>query len=73
MTVEKPFTSLQAFHDYVGRYREIGISEFVFYRLPDEGHPVMPDKGLNGVCITNRDMLERIADDAIPAIGANGV
>lgn len=73
LTADKPFASTQAFHDYVGRYREVGISEFIFYWLPNEGHPVMPEKGLNGVCIANRDMLERIANEAIPAIRAKGV
>ena len=68
VTADKPFASLQAFHDFVGRYQEIGISEFIFYWLPEEGHPVMAEKGLNGVCITSRDMLERIATEAIPAL-----
>lgn len=72
MTTEKPFASLQAFHDYVGSYREVGISEFIFYWLPEGGHPVMPEKGLNGVAITSRDMLDRIASEAIPAIRAKG-
>lgn len=70
VTADKPFASLQAFHDFVGRYQEIGISEFIFYWLPEEGHPVMAEKGLNGVCITSREMLERIATEAIPAIKA---
>jgi alkanesulfonate monooxygenase SsuD/methylene tetrahydromethanopterin reductase-like flavin-dependent oxidoreductase (luciferase family) len=68
VTTDKPFASVQAFHDYVGSYQEIGISEFVFYWLPESGHPVMPEKGLNGVAITSRDMLDRIATEAIPAI-----
>ena len=70
LTGDKPFASLQAFHDFVGRYQEIGIDELIFYWIPEEGHPVMPEKGLNGVCITNREMLERIATEAIPAIKA---
>ena len=70
MTAEKPFASLQAFHDYVGRYQEVGINEFIFYWLPEDGHPVMPEKGLNGVCITSRAMLERIATEAIPVLRA---
>lgn len=72
MTIEKPFASLQAFHDFVGRYREIGIDEFIFYWLPEDGHPVMPEKGLNGVAITSRDMLESVATEAIPAIRSKG-
>jgi alkanesulfonate monooxygenase SsuD/methylene tetrahydromethanopterin reductase-like flavin-dependent oxidoreductase (luciferase family) len=72
VTADKPFASLQAFHDFVGHYQEIGISEFIFYWLPKEGHPVMAEKGLNGVCITSREMLDRIATDAIPALKAKG-
>lgn len=70
MTAEKPFASLQAFHDFVGLYREVGINEFIFYWLPEDGHPVMPEKGLNGVAITSCDILDRIASEAIPAIRA---
>jgi alkanesulfonate monooxygenase SsuD/methylene tetrahydromethanopterin reductase-like flavin-dependent oxidoreductase (luciferase family) len=70
MTADKPFASLQAFHDFIGNYQEIGISEFIFYWLPDAGHPVMAEKGLNGVCITSRAMLDRIATEAIPAMRA---
>jgi alkanesulfonate monooxygenase SsuD/methylene tetrahydromethanopterin reductase-like flavin-dependent oxidoreductase (luciferase family) len=72
MTADKPFASMQAFHDFVGRYQEIGISEFIFYWLAEEGHPVMVEKGLNGGCITSRDILERIATEAIPAMMAKG-
>lgn len=72
MTAEKPFASLQAFHDFVGRYREVGIDEFIFYWLPEDGHPVMPEKGLNGVAITSRDMLERVATEAIPTWRSKG-
>jgi alkanesulfonate monooxygenase SsuD/methylene tetrahydromethanopterin reductase-like flavin-dependent oxidoreductase (luciferase family) len=71
-TAEKPFASVQAFHDFVGRYRENRIDELIFYWLPEDGHPVMPEKGLNGVAITSRDMLECIATEAIPAIKAKG-
>ncbi len=70
-TAEKPFASLQAFYDFVGYYWEIGTNEFIFYWLPEDGHPVMPEKGLNGVAITSRETLERIAAEAIPAIKAN--
>jgi alkanesulfonate monooxygenase SsuD/methylene tetrahydromethanopterin reductase-like flavin-dependent oxidoreductase (luciferase family) len=72
MTADKPFASLQAFHDFVGHYQEIGISEFIFYWLPEEGHPVMVEKGLNGVCITDREMLDRIAVEVIPEMRSKG-
>ncbi len=61
LTGDRPFASLGAFYDFVGRYREIGFGEFIFcYDFPD----MPPDK------CPNRDMLERIATDAIPEIRA---
>ena len=65
---DRPFASLDAFHEFVGRYREIGISEFIFYWLTDQGHPVFLDRGLGGVTITDRTTLERVALEAIPAL-----
>jgi hypothetical protein len=67
-TPDRPFASLDAFHEFVGRYREIGIGEFIFYWLAEEGHPVFADRGFQGVTITDRATLERIAMDAIPAL-----
>ena len=61
VTDDKPFASLDAFYDFIGRYREIGFGEFIFY-YDLENWPV--DKFLN------REMLERIATEAIPAIRA---
>jgi alkanesulfonate monooxygenase SsuD/methylene tetrahydromethanopterin reductase-like flavin-dependent oxidoreductase (luciferase family) len=59
VTGDTPFASLQAFYDFIGRYREIGISEFIFYY----DYPYFPvDKSMD------RAMLERIATDAIPVI-----
>jgi alkanesulfonate monooxygenase SsuD/methylene tetrahydromethanopterin reductase-like flavin-dependent oxidoreductase (luciferase family) len=63
VTADTPFASMQAFHDFIGRYREIGISEFMFYY----DYPAIPlDKSMN------REMLERIATEAIPAIRLQG-
>src|SRR5439155_22793847 len=31
-----PFASVDAFRDFVGRYRETGMSEFIFYYPPEE-------------------------------------
>ncbi len=63
LTDDKPFASLDAFRDFIGRYGEIGFGEFIFYY----DYPTMPaDKFLN------REMLERIATEAIPAIRAKG-
>ena len=59
ITGDTPFASLQAFHDFIGRYREIGFSEFIFYY----DYPAIPsDRSMN------REMLERIANEAIPVI-----
>jgi len=58
---DRPFVSLQAFQDFIGRYREIGFSEFIFYY---DYKPLLPEKGLD------REMLERIAVEAFPAIKA---
>jgi len=68
LAADKPFASSQAFQDFVGRYQEIGISEFIFYWLPDDGHPIMVEKGLNGVCISSQSTLEQIAHEVLPAI-----
>ncbi len=48
----RPFQSVAAFEDFVGRYREIGISEFVFY---------WPGK-------SERDQFEQIAREIIPGL-----
>jgi alkanesulfonate monooxygenase SsuD/methylene tetrahydromethanopterin reductase-like flavin-dependent oxidoreductase (luciferase family) len=58
-TGDTPFASLQAFYDFIGRYRELGFSEFIFYY----DYPAFPyDRSMD------RAMLERIATEAIPAI-----
>ncbi len=61
ITDDKPFASLSAFHDFIGRYCEIGFSEFLFY-YDCPGLP--PDKSLT------HEMLETIATQAIPVIKA---
>jgi alkanesulfonate monooxygenase SsuD/methylene tetrahydromethanopterin reductase-like flavin-dependent oxidoreductase (luciferase family) len=38
-TEDRPWASLDAFHDFIGRYRELGITEFVFNYPPEEWHP----------------------------------
>jgi len=59
LTQDTPFASLDAFFDCVGRLQELGFSEFIFYY---DYHGLTPDK-----CMT-REMLERIATEAIPAL-----
>jgi alkanesulfonate monooxygenase SsuD/methylene tetrahydromethanopterin reductase-like flavin-dependent oxidoreductase (luciferase family) len=56
------FLSADAFSDYVGRYREAGIDEFVFY------WPV--DPGTLSRSPAHERALERIAADTIPALRA---
>jgi alkanesulfonate monooxygenase SsuD/methylene tetrahydromethanopterin reductase-like flavin-dependent oxidoreductase (luciferase family) len=63
LTADTPFASLNAFHDFIGRFHEIGITEFIFY-YDVPGLP--PEKCMN------RALLERIATEAIPAIKSNG-
>ena len=47
-----PWDSPDAFHDVVGRYREVGINEFIIDQPPAEQLP----------------MLERIATEVIPGL-----
>jgi alkanesulfonate monooxygenase SsuD/methylene tetrahydromethanopterin reductase-like flavin-dependent oxidoreductase (luciferase family) len=59
VSADAPFASLEAFHDFVGRYHEIGMDEFIlYYDYPD----------ISLIKSMNRAMLERIATEAIPVI-----
>lgn len=58
------FASHDAFADYVGRYREAGIDEFVFY------WPVDPSS-FERVAVYEA-ALERIAADVLPALRSRG-
>jgi alkanesulfonate monooxygenase SsuD/methylene tetrahydromethanopterin reductase-like flavin-dependent oxidoreductase (luciferase family) len=66
---DTPFASVDAFHEVVGRYREIGIDEFIFYGVSDEGREAAARRGLLGRW-GDRAMLERVAAEAIPALRA---
>jgi len=55
VTPETPWASPEAFRDFVGRYREAGISEFVFH---------WPRDGATAA-------IERVARDALPALQAD--
>ena len=61
LTADTPCASLGAFHDFVGRMQEIGIDEFIFYY---DYQDLNPGEGMD------RDMLERVATEVIPAIKA---
>ncbi len=54
MPAEAPWASLDAFRDFVGRYREAGIEEFLLQPPSDEGFAV----------------LERVAAEALPPLRA---
>lgn len=64
-TRDTPFASLGAFQEFVGRYRDLGFSEFILFWLRD-GEPDYPLYAW----ITDRRMLERIAAEWIPAVRA---
>ena len=64
-THDRPFDSLDSFYEFVGRYREVGINEFVFGYWTREEH--IPEFG-QLLHITDDGMLERIAGEAIPAL-----
>jgi alkanesulfonate monooxygenase SsuD/methylene tetrahydromethanopterin reductase-like flavin-dependent oxidoreductase (luciferase family) len=57
-THDRPFESLGAFEDFIGRYAEVGIQEFMlgYWHEQDEPRPVPMSH------IKNADMLERIAE-----------
>lgn len=58
-----PTDSLDAFHEYVGRYREIGINEFIFFWIPHEYREI-PANRISGF---DRNMVEHVATEAIQA------
>ena len=64
---EAPFASLDAFHDFVGRYRAVGITEFIFYGLSDAVRS-QPIAGGPPGRMADHAMLERVAMEALPAL-----
>jgi hypothetical protein len=66
LTADQPFASLGAFADFVGRYQEAGIDEFVVYWCPDQ----LRDTGFYqrwSQRFASTEMLERLAAEVIPA------
>jgi len=64
---EAPFDSDDAFHSFVGRYREAGIDEFIFYWLRENAL----EYGYDGRMVersADREILERIAAESIPTL-----
>ncbi|HEV2010834.1 MAG TPA: hypothetical protein VGS17_07400 [Candidatus Limnocylindria bacterium] len=54
-----PFSSVDAFTDYVGRHREIGIEEFILYWPTDRATRVERER-----------VLERVSLDLLPKLRA---
>ena len=65
--VDAPFDSDDAFHDFVGRYREAGIDEFIFYWWREDTLAYGYDRHIVDRSL-DRAMLERLATEAIPAL-----
>ncbi len=59
LTQDRPFASIDAFFDYIGRMREAGMTEFIFF---------LEEIGGSNDRFMDREMMERIATQAIPAI-----
>jgi alkanesulfonate monooxygenase SsuD/methylene tetrahydromethanopterin reductase-like flavin-dependent oxidoreductase (luciferase family) len=57
-TSEKPFSSMESLRDYIGRYSEIGFSEFIFGYTPGF-------EQFEGLFITKQEQLENIAAEII--------
>jgi alkanesulfonate monooxygenase SsuD/methylene tetrahydromethanopterin reductase-like flavin-dependent oxidoreductase (luciferase family) len=57
-----PTDSLDGFHEYIGRYQEIGISEFIFFWIPDGYRELLAGR-ISGF---DRNMVEQVAARAIP-------
>jgi alkanesulfonate monooxygenase SsuD/methylene tetrahydromethanopterin reductase-like flavin-dependent oxidoreductase (luciferase family) len=66
---DAPFDSDGAFHDYVGRYREIGIDEFILYWWREDAIEYGYERSLVERC-ADREMIERLATETIPTLRA---
>lgn len=66
---ETPFDSNDAFHDLVGRYREAGMNEFIFYWLREEALEYAYDRSMVERS-AGRETLERLAAEVIPKLRA---
>ena len=65
--VDAPFDSDDAFYDFVGRYREVGIDEFIFYWWREDALEYGYDRHIVERSV-DRALLERLATEAIPAL-----
>jgi alkanesulfonate monooxygenase SsuD/methylene tetrahydromethanopterin reductase-like flavin-dependent oxidoreductase (luciferase family) len=64
---DAPFGSEDAFHDFVGRYREIGIDEFILYWWREDAIEYGYDRAVVERC-ADRATLEHLAAEVIPAL-----
>lgn len=62
MMDDTPTESIDSFCDFVGRYHEIGFTEFIFYWTTDEYRELLGKR----IQVLDRKMVERIATDGIP-------
>lgn len=67
--VDAPFDSDDAFHDFVGRYMEAGIDEFILYWWREDAIEYGYDRALVERS-ADRETLERLATEAIPRLRA---
>jgi alkanesulfonate monooxygenase SsuD/methylene tetrahydromethanopterin reductase-like flavin-dependent oxidoreductase (luciferase family) len=61
-TPDDPWASAEAFADFVGRYREVGINEFILDWPPVRG----------GSSAVDRSLVEHVATDVIPRLRTQG-
>jgi hypothetical protein len=66
---DDPFDSDEASHDFVGRYSEIGIDEFIIYWWREDALEYGDDRSVVERC-ADREMLERLATETIPVLKA---
>jgi alkanesulfonate monooxygenase SsuD/methylene tetrahydromethanopterin reductase-like flavin-dependent oxidoreductase (luciferase family) len=65
--VESPFDSDDAFHDFIGRYSEAGIDEFIFYWWRKDTLEYGYDRSIVERS-ADREILERLATGVIPTL-----
>lgn len=61
---DTPTDSVDAFIEFVEKYRAVGITEFIFYWLPDEYQDIVGER----IRMLDTNMVERIAQDGIPKL-----
>ena len=64
---DTPFDSLDAFRDFVGRYSEIGINEFIFYWMREDVSALGIDQSWIARSV-DRATLEWLEAEAIPLV-----